>query len=180
MIWVIVMRLGIGLFIFRYPLFGGIASIIADYFDLQILMAIDPQHIGMYQELDKMLDFYYLSIEAYVAMKWKVRFVKYTALFLYIYRLIGTIIFETYKLEWILVVFPNVFEYFFLIYYVYRKFFTHNIFLNKRVVVGLVLAILVPKIAHEYLLHVNKTHPWTQNVYVKEALHPVITIFANK
>jgi hypothetical protein len=68
---VLVIRLSVPLTIFRWPLLGGLLSIVADSIDILIFdVAGFPAH-GSYQEWDKALDCYYLAIEAIVAQRWQ-------------------------------------------------------------------------------------------------------------
>ena len=67
---VILIRLIVPLTILRYPLFGAILSILLDSLDWHTLMYIDPSLTEHYQAPDKILDIYYLSLEAYVVSKW--------------------------------------------------------------------------------------------------------------
>jgi hypothetical protein len=172
MAYVIVVRLFAALIIFRLPLLGGILSVILDFGDLNFLEKYDPSSLVNYQLYDKMLDFFYLSLEMYVAFRWKNLLLKRALIALYIYRLIGTVLFEMTNDPFILVIFPNVFEWFFLVVLCLGKLRVKDSLYSKKVVLTLVIVLFIPKVFHEYLLHVNKIHPWSENAYVKEITNP--------
>ena len=74
----------------------------------------EPSEFGpVYAQLDKVLDTYYLTIELYVAWRWRERLLRGTAAVLYAWRLVGAILFELTAFHPLLLVFPNLFENFF-------------------------------------------------------------------
>ncbi len=172
MIIVCLLRLIGSTLILRYPLLGGFLAIALDYVDMRILEYFQHGDLSNYQSLDKLLDLYYLSLEAYIAYKWKNNLARFTALFLFIYRLIGTLIFEYTKIEPLLMVFPNLFEYFFMAYLLHLKFFRKDLFIKPMVIVYVMIILLLIKLPHEYLLHVNTTNPWSENKYIQMILNP--------
>jgi hypothetical protein len=173
MLWVIFIRLLGPTIIWRYPLFGSLLAIVLDYFDLNILTYLEPNSLDKYQYLDKILDFYYLGFEAYFALFfWKNIIAKSTALTLFLDRSIGVILFALTGYEPILVLFPNVFEYFFIFYLLQLKLFKKDHLQSLKKSILIVILLAMPKIAHEYLLHVNTTHPWSENYYVKKITDP--------
>ena len=65
---VLVVRLTAPLTILRWPLAGAIIAIVADTADILFFQAFGfPTFIG-YNEIDKLLDLYYLSLELIVAL----------------------------------------------------------------------------------------------------------------
>ena len=74
-----------------------------------------------YQGYDKALDIYYLAI-AYIATlrNWTNYAAVRISRFLFYYRLVGVVLFELTQIRWLLLVFPNVFEYFFIFYEIVR------------------------------------------------------------
>ena len=116
--WVIVAyRLLVPLTIFRWPFIGAVLSIIADALDIVIVtLMIRYLHAGdvwSYHELDKYLDTYYLFIEWIVAQRWA-GLPRWTANVLFFYRVIGVVAFEVTDARWLLLVFPALFDFFFL------------------------------------------------------------------
>jgi hypothetical protein len=74
--------------------------------------------------------------------------------FLYYYRLVGAMLFEMTGLRWLLLVFPNTFEYFFIFYEVVRTRW-NPLRMSKRLVIGAAAAIWIfIKLPQEYWIHV--------------------------
>jgi hypothetical protein len=167
MIEVVIVRVIFALLIFSLPLFGGILAIVIDYFDLQILSYFNHGDLSQYQQLDKLLDLLYLAIEAYVVLSWKNKSARNTALILFFWRLLGVLLFEYYQYKPLLVVFPNVFEFWFLTYLSSLYLFKKDHFQELKVTICVVLLLLIPKLLHEYFLHINTAHPWSQNKYIQ-------------
>ncbi len=179
MLIVFLLRILTSLIILRAPLYGGLIAICIDYLDLNILTSLRYTDNSYYQSVDKIADIFYLSLEAYIVLFWKNKLAKSITLFAFIYRLIGVLIFELTQREIFLVIFPNVFEYIFLIYLLTSRLFKRDIFVKIVPLTFLVLSLIFFKTFHEYLLHINTTHPWTNNYYVKKVLDPdSITTFA--
>lgn len=167
MIEVVILRVVFSLLIFRYPLVGGVVAIVLDFFDLHILEFYNHGDLSQYQQLDKMLDLLYLSIEAYVVLAWKNKVAKYAAMTLYFWRVIGVLAFAYTPQKPLLVFFPNVFEFWYLTYLASRYLLRKDHFQKATVVVCAVLLLFIPKLLHEYFLHINTAHPWSQNQYVR-------------
>ena len=154
--WVVVLaRVLVPLTIPRYPLPGILAALILDAVDQTIFQALSGVTFAGYQGYDKALDIYYLAI-AYIATlrNWT----NYTAVrisrFLFYYRLLGVVLFEMFQFRWLLLVFPNVFEYFFIFYEVYRLRWDPQR-LSAKALVGVTAFIwIVIKLPQEYWIHV--------------------------
>jgi hypothetical protein len=112
-------RFLIPLTIFRYPLPGILAALILDAIDQTIFQTFTNLNLDGYQGYDKALDIYYLAI-AYISTlrNWTNQFAFKVSRFLWYYRLLGVTLFElTYVPpgpRWLLLIFPNTFEYFFI------------------------------------------------------------------
>ena len=117
---VIALRLVLPLTILRWPLAGGLLSMLIDALDVALVDALarlfgEPPEFGpIYAQLDKVLDTWYLTLELIVTRRWTESLLRRTALVLYVWRLIGAILFELTALHPILLVFPNLFENFYL------------------------------------------------------------------
>lgn len=177
MLIVVILRLILGTLIFRFPLAAGILAIFLDYHDLNILMRFDPPSLKIYQQWDKILDLFYLTIEVYVALSWHNAFVRLCAGTLFMYRFIGILLFEVTGYSLLLFIFPNVFEFFYLTYLAHLKIFKKDYFSSHKIVFIIILLILLPKLAQEYFLHINLTHPWVENKYVKWLRTPYLLDF---
>ena len=126
---VIALRLVLPLTILRWPLAGGLLALVIDAVDVVLVDAIagvlgQPPEFGpIYAQLDKWLDLYYLTLELVVARRWTEVVPRRTAYVLFAWRLIGVILFEITLFRPLLVVFPNLFENYFLYILVARRWF---------------------------------------------------------
>jgi hypothetical protein len=100
--------------VLRWPLAGGVLAILVDLSDLLLRDALDLGGVGDYQSLDKWLDQVYLGTFLLVALRWDGR-ARWIAVALYVYRLAGFVLFELTDARPLLLVFPNVFELWFLV-----------------------------------------------------------------
>ncbi|MFH1649306.1 MAG: hypothetical protein ABIA93_02045 [Candidatus Woesearchaeota archaeon] len=152
-LWVLFFaRLLIPLSILKYPLWGGLASFILDATDAWIAHLFGVDYIFTYHFVDKLMDMWYLTIMLIASWKWE-KIARNTSIVLYGWRLIGFFAFEYTGFRWLLMVFPNVFELWFFFMVVRNKFFKWFEITKKRLIVILV-ALLIPKLFHEYILHV--------------------------
>jgi hypothetical protein len=149
----LVVRLLVPLLIFRRPLLGGVLSIVADFADL-VIFNIWGWPEWDYQSFDKLLDVYYLGIELIVAQRFD-RLPRAVASALFAYRLIGVTIFEVTGNRGLLMAFPNLFELWFLFVVAVARFRPGYQLTGRRTAAWL-LVLLVPKLIHEYVLHVAK------------------------
>jgi hypothetical protein len=99
--------------VLRWPLAGGILAILVDLSDLLLRDTLDLGGVGDYQSLDKWLDLVYLCTFLIVALRWDGR-ARSIAVALFAYRLVGFALFELTAARPLLLVFPNVFEFWFL------------------------------------------------------------------
>lgn len=111
---VLAVRFALPLVIFRYPLPGVIGCLVVDAADQTVFQwfGYDPP---FYQSYDKAMDIFYLSI-AYVSIlrNWASAAAAGVARALFYWRQLGAALFELSGLSWLLLVFPNTFEYFFI------------------------------------------------------------------
>jgi len=160
---IIALRLSVPLLILRHWLLGGIVAMLLDGADVII---IEPLNLGgfgdHYAELDKILDSYYLSIEMLVAWRcWFDRaWARNTAGILFVYRLIGVALFESLDARIILFIFPNLFENWWLYCVVVMRYFPSLVPRDRRTTAIPLLALLIPKMGQEYLLHFAEAKPW--------------------
>jgi hypothetical protein len=137
-----------------YPLPAIVACLVLDGVDQTIfqLFGHDPPN---YQSYDKAMDVFYLSV-AYLSTlrNWESMPAYRIGWFLYFYRLAGALVFELTHARWVLLVFPNVFEYFFIAYETIRSRWQ-----PVHLLVGWWLSVaaliwVVVKLPQEYWLHV--------------------------
>ena len=137
--------------VLRWPLAGGILAILVDLSDLLLRDVLDLGGIPDYQAFDKWVDQVYLAAFLMVALRWS-GVERSIAVGLYAFRLVGFVAFELTGERALLLVFPNVFEPWFLVVaavHVLRPGFTW-----RPTVTAAVLACLVAvKEAQEWALH---------------------------
>ena len=159
-IFVILLRLTIPLLIFRRPLLGGVASLLLDAVDANIVHIMGGAFPN-YQQLDKFLDLYYLFFEFVVSLGWNHRFAKQTSVILFLYRVVGVVLFEITDTRVFLLFFPNLFEYFFLSFLIFKRRYFDSDKVNSWSKIVLILVLLyVLKFPQEYLLHYKQVSPW--------------------
>jgi hypothetical protein len=100
--------------VLRWPLAGGLLAVLVDLSDLLLRDVLDLGGVGDYQALDKWLDLVYLGAFLVVALRWDGR-ARSIAVGLFAYRMIGFALFELTGARPLLLVFPNVFEFWFLL-----------------------------------------------------------------
>lgn len=163
---VIALRLVVPLTILRWPLAGALASMVLDAVDVILVDAIasvlgEPGEFGpFYAQIDKWLDLWYLSLELVVVRRWTETLVRRAATGLFVWRLIGVILFEISGDRQLLFVFPNLFENLFLYVLIVRRF-APRLEPRTGAQLALVLVVLfIPKAIQEYVLHWEELHPW--------------------
>ena len=106
-------RIATSLPVLRWPLAGGLLAIGGDLADLLVRDLVDLGGIGDYQLLDKALDQVYLALFLVVALRWD-GVERRVAIGLYLYRLVGSALFVVTGDRAVLLLFPNVFEFWFI------------------------------------------------------------------
>jgi len=163
---VIALRILLPLTILRWPLAGGILALVLDAVDVVLVDAIagllgQPPEFGpIYAQLDKWLDLYYLGLELIVSRRWTNPVTRRTAAALFGWRLVGVILFEITINRPLLVVFPNLFENYYLFVLIVMRWFPR---FEPRTWAHSILAcliLLIPKEIQEFLLHYEELHPW--------------------
>ena len=164
---VIALRLIVPVSIFRWPLAGGVASMVLDTFDV-VLVDVLANLLGeeggfgdTYQTMDKSLDVYFLSFEAFVSLRWQVTLARNASIALFLYRLVGMAAFGLTGARVLLFVFPNLFANFYIYYLAATRFFPRFVPTTRRQLAIVLLALYIPKGAQEYMLHFAKVKPWT-------------------
>lgn len=146
---VIMTRLLAALLMFFFPLSGYIMTVLGDLSDLWILLLF--QSNADYVLTDKVLDLITLSTAWLVSLRFN-KTCKRVSTALFFWRAMGMIIFFIFPNEILFVLFPNIFEMFFMLCLIQRKFFPQNRITKKNVMYVLMIA-AIPKLVHEWLLH---------------------------
>ncbi len=165
---VLALRILVPLTILRWRITGAISSMLLDAIDViivDILATAFGEKPGLgshYQTYDKWLDMYYLSVEAFVSIRFTNVLARNTSLALYIFRLVGIIAFaatgEQYRK--LIFFFPNLFENFFL-YCIISQRFAPKLMPKSIKSLAVILVILyIPKLAQEWALHFQQITPW--------------------
>jgi hypothetical protein len=158
---VIAVRLIVPLSMFRWPLIGGIASMVVDALDVVIIELLGLGGFGdSYHQVDKLLDTYYLSIQMYIALGWESAYARLTAGALYAWRVLGVAFFELTQERALLLLFPNLFENWWLYCVVAMQFFPNLVPRSAKTTLVPLVILLIPKLIQEYVLHFREAQPW--------------------
>ena len=169
--WIVAMaRFLVPLAIPRFPLPGILVALILDAVDQTIFQQFPGLELDGYQAYDKALDIYYLAIAYTTTLRnWSNRFAFQVSRFLFYWRLVGVALFELTQLRWLLLVFPNTFEYFFIFYEAYRLRWNPER-MSKKLLIGAAASIwLVIKLPQEYWIHIGQidTTDWIKTSLFK-------------
>jgi hypothetical protein len=151
---VLLVRFTVPLTIFRWPLWGAVASMAADALDV-VAWSLMPWggYPDSYHTLDKFPDMYYMGIELIVSQtQWGAGWPRRFALGLFAVRLTGFVLFEVTGERKLLFLFPNLFESFFLFVASVNTFVPWYRLTPLRMVLWLT-AFGVPIWVKEYFLH---------------------------
>ncbi len=158
---VLALRLAIPLSIPRWPVAGGIASMMIDALDVVLITLMDLGGFdGHYHSLDKLLDTYYLSIEWFVALRWENPWARWISAVLLPYRIVGVVLFEFTGHRIMLFIFPNLFENWWLYCAIAIGHLPRMAPRSAASAALILLLLLVPKMGQEYLLHFAEAQPW--------------------
>src|SRR5260221_4125669 len=97
----------------RWPLAGGLLAIFVDLTDLYWMNVLDLGGIPNYQVFDKHADQVYLAVFLIVALRWTGP-ERTVSIVLYGFRMAGFLLYEFTGERAVLLLFPNVFEFWFL------------------------------------------------------------------
>jgi hypothetical protein len=109
-----VIRIAGSLPVLRWPLAGGLLAVLVDLSDLLLMNVLDLGGLGDYQRFDKILDLVYLGTFTVVVLRWT-GVERNVALILLGIRLVGLAAFELTGERTLLLLFPNLFEFWFLL-----------------------------------------------------------------
>ena len=152
---VVAVRLILPLLIARYPLPVIVGCLTVDALDETIFQAFTHRDLNGYQVYDKALDVYYLTL-AYLSTirNWGGGPDFTVGRWLWYYRLIGVAIFEYTSAGWILLVFPNAFEYYFIAIEWYKVHRNPNRLSARRTWTIAAINWIAIKLPQEWWVHV--------------------------
>jgi hypothetical protein len=140
--------------VLRWAFAGAVIAIAVDLSDLFIRDLVDLGGIPDYQSFDKWLDQVYMVTFLVVALRWR-GVPRTVAVVLFAYRLVGFGVFELTEARWVLFVFPNVFEFWFLFVAGSMRWWSGFAYTGRNTAVALVVLAGL-KLAHEYVVHVGR------------------------
>jgi len=152
---VVGLRFVVPLFIPRFPLPAIVLALVIDAADQTVFQQLTDLNLDGYQNYDKALDIFYLTV-AFLAVyrNWTNSTAIVVARFLWYYRLLGVWLFEVTQERWLLLAFPNTFEYFFIAYELLRTQWDPRR-LTRKVVYGLAAFIWIfIKLPQEWWIHI--------------------------
>jgi hypothetical protein len=155
LVGVVALRFGIPLLIPRFPLPAILAALVLDAADQTIFQQFTDLDLENYQSYDKALDIYYLAI-AYLSTirNWSDPVAFGVAQFLWYYRLVGAVLFELTHTRALLLVFPNTFEYFFIVYEAIRCLWDPTRLRRRQLYLMAAFIWIFIKLPQEWWLHV--------------------------
>ena len=160
-----VVRIGGSLLVLRWSFVGGVIAVLVDFSDLFMKNLLDLGGVSDYQAFDKWLDQVYMLAFLAVSLRWRGP-ARTVAVALYAYRMIGFVAFEVTGNREVLLLFPNLFEFWFLFVAALphvRPGFTFT----KRNVAVVSGALLALKEFQEYTLHYAR---WLDSFTAVEAV----------
>lgn len=164
--WLIaVVRLLGSLPVLRWPFYGGLLAVLVDQSDLFMMNLLHLGGVSGYQSFDKYLDQAYLLSFLVVALRWPPA-PRAVAAGLYAYRFAGFLAFELTQTRWLLLVFPNLFEFWFLLVAADLQFGLRAR-LSRRQVCGLLATLVALKLFQEYAIHYER---WLDGFTAVEAV----------
>jgi len=151
---VVGLRFVVPLFIPKWPLPAVFACLVLDGIDQSIFQRFGFDPPG-YQNYDKAMDLFYLSIAFLASLQnWTRSSAVGLSRFLFFYRMVGVMAFEITGNRTLLLIFPNTFEYFFIAYELVRLRWDPRRFGLKFWLVTAAAIWIVIKLPQEYWIHV--------------------------
>ena len=151
---VVGLRFLLPLLIPRFPLPAVLACLVLDGIDQTIFQTFGFDPPG-YQNYDKAMDVYYLSIAFLSTLQnWTQSTAVSISRFLFFYRMVGVMAFELTGERTLLLIFPNTFEYFFIAYEVVRLRWDPRRFGTRFWVLTAAAIWVFVKLPQEYWIHI--------------------------
>ncbi|HSJ20432.1 MAG TPA: hypothetical protein VK964_07640 [Nocardioidaceae bacterium] len=138
-----------------FPLPAILTCLVLDAVDRDIFISLGGFDPESYQGIDKALDIFYLTIAMLSVLRnWTQQTAARVARFLFYYRLVGVTAFELSEWRPLLLIFPNTFEYFFILYELLRGRRSPSLMTGRFYVVSAALIWVFVKLPQEYWIHV--------------------------
>ena len=167
--WIIALtRVAGSLPVLRWPFYGAILAIVVDQSDVLLMNLLDLGGVGNYQTFDKYVDQVYIGCFLAVALRWQGAD-RNVAVALYIYRLAGFLAFEVTQSRDILLLFPNLFEFWFVFVAAKLQFVWQDALQSRRLAIVLT-ALVGLKLLQEYVIHYAR---WLDSFTMVEAAEAI-------
>tara|TARA_B110000263_G_scaffold7792_1_gene6633 strand:- start:216 stop:740 length:525 start_codon:yes stop_codon:yes gene_type:complete len=163
-------RIFASLIVFKFNFFGAILVILIDFSDLFMMNLISLGGVRNYQLLDKSLDLFYIGYFLLISLRWE-KILRNISIFLFLFRILGFILFEFFQERIVLFIFPNVFEFWFL---GITLLFLLKTKITKRKIIVVLIVTTTLKLTQEYILHVWKV---LDNYRAIDVLNSLIELF---
>ena len=137
--------------VLRWAFAGAAIAILVDFSDLFMMNLLPLGGLRDYQAFDKVVDLVYMVTFLTVALRWSGT-ARNVALALFALRIVGVGVFEVVDWRGVLLLFPNVFEFWFL-FVAGLKRFRPGYDLTPRRAAFWIVPLLAAKLLQEYLLH---------------------------
>ncbi|MCC7365573.1 MAG: hypothetical protein IT303_14505 [Dehalococcoidia bacterium] len=161
LIAIILIRTLVPLGILRWPFWAALACILADASDSILQDAFSAHSLdGVYHNVDKAFDIYYLAIEAFAVRRWAEPMVRNTAWALFALRMAAVAVFEVTDVRQVFFFGPNVFENFYLFIAGMRTIDPAHRVGSGRQLALIVAAVAAPKLLQEYVMHFREYQTW--------------------
>lgn len=154
--------------VLRWAFAGALIAIAVDFSDLFLKNLLDLGGLKDYQRFDKVADLAYMGGFLWVSRRWQGP-AKSLSLALFGLRMAGLVLFEATEARWVLMAFPNVFEF----WYVANAGILHRrpaaVLTPRRA--AAILAVALPlKLFQEYVLHYGR---WLDSFTAVEAVEAI-------
>ena len=146
-----IVRVAGALPVLRWAFAGALIAILVDFSDLFLMNLLNLGGLRNYQSFDKWLDLAYMGTFLLVALRWTGP-ARSVAVSLFAFRMIGFAAFELTGTREVLLVFPNVFECWF-VFVAARDHYRPGYDLTRGRVVAWLVALTALKLGQEYVLH---------------------------
>jgi len=156
-ILIIALRIVVPVTILRWPLAGIFLAIAADASDVMVLQAtgwgVFEGGGTIYSYFDKSLDLWYLLFAWFATRKyWTQHLARRTASVLFFWRAVGVLTFFIWPHRILFLLAPAIFENFYILWTVIRKWWPQFILNGKRLAIIITIA-AVPKLIQEAMMH---------------------------
>ena len=154
--------------VLRWAFVGGLIAVAVDFSDLFLKNLLDFGGLHDYQRFDKLADLVYMGCFLWVSRRWRGP-AKTWSVALFAFRIIGLVAFEATEARWLLLAFPNIFEFWYLANAGLLHWRPARV-LDRRAAALLLMALLPLKLFQEYALHYGK---WLDDFSAIEAVEAI-------